>query len=143
MLELDEQIVDVLGHAESAALARITSADGNAGKFVPGHVALDTMVFLEKIQKKVEVFDSNIFYTKVISDEAELEGTPFVAPEARRGGCFIESFSKEAGTKKITGKDTSLGKLITALLNFKIDAPSRSRPPRLYSVKNLSGMSEI
>ena len=46
MLELDEQIVDVPRHAESAALARIFPADGNAGKF-PGHVALDTMVFLE------------------------------------------------------------------------------------------------
>ncbi len=47
MLELDEQIVDVPGHAELAALARIIPANGDAGKFVPGHVALDTMVFLE------------------------------------------------------------------------------------------------
>ncbi len=47
MFELDEQIVDVPGHAESAALARIIPADGNASKFVPSHVALDTMVFLE------------------------------------------------------------------------------------------------
>ncbi len=47
MLELDEQIVDVPGHAESAALAGIIPADGDAGKFVPGHVALDPMVFLE------------------------------------------------------------------------------------------------
>ncbi len=50
-----------------------------------------------------------------------MEGTPFVAPEARRGGCFIESFSEEAGTKKIIGKDTSLGKPITAPSNFKVD----------------------
>ncbi len=121
MLELDEQIVNVPGHAELAVLAQIIPADGDAGKFVASHVALDTMVFLEQIQKKVEVFDSNIFYAKVINNEAELEGTPFVAPEAWRGGCFIESFSKEAGTKKIIGKDTSLGKPITALPNFKID----------------------
>ncbi len=67
------------------------------------------------------MFNSNIFYAKVVDDEAELEGTSFVAPEARRGGCFIESFSKEVGTKKIIGKDTSLGKHITALRNFKID----------------------
>ncbi len=67
------------------------------------------------------MFDSNIFYTKVVDYEAELEGMPFVAPEARRGGCFIESFSKEAGTKKIIGLDTSLGKPITAPPDFKID----------------------
>ncbi len=59
------------------------------------------------------MFDSNIFYIKVIDNEAELEGMPFVAPEARRGGCFIESFSEEAGTKKIIGQDTKLGKPIT------------------------------
>jgi len=47
IFELDEQIVNVPGHAELAALARIIPADGNAGEFVPGHVALDTMVFLE------------------------------------------------------------------------------------------------
>ncbi len=47
MLELDDQIVDVPGHAELAALAPIIPADGDAGKFVPSHVALDTMVFLE------------------------------------------------------------------------------------------------
>jgi hypothetical protein len=47
MLEPDEQIVNVPRHAESAALARIISADGDAGKFFSGHVALDPMVFLE------------------------------------------------------------------------------------------------
>ncbi len=67
------------------------------------------------------MFNSNIFYAKVVDDEAELEGTPFVAPEARRVGCFIESFSEEARTKKIIGQDTSLGKPITALPNFKVD----------------------
>jgi hypothetical protein len=67
------------------------------------------------------VFDSNIFYTKVINNEAELEGTPFVVPEAWHGGCFIDSFSDKGGTKKIIGKDTSLGKPITAPPNFKID----------------------
>ncbi len=67
------------------------------------------------------MFDSNTFYAKVVDNEAELEGTPFVAPEARHGGCFIESFSEEEGTNKIIGQDTSLGKPITALPNFKID----------------------
>ncbi len=67
------------------------------------------------------MFDSNIFYTKVVNNEAELEGTPCVVPEAQHGGCFIESFSEEEGTKKIIGQDTSLGKPITAIPNFKID----------------------
>ena len=47
MFELDEQIVNVLGHAESAALARIIPLDGDACKFVAHHVDLHTMEFLE------------------------------------------------------------------------------------------------
>jgi hypothetical protein len=45
----------------------------------------------------VEVFDSNVFYTKVIYDEAELDGTPFVVPETKGGFSFIVAFSKKAG----------------------------------------------
>ena len=39
------------------------------------------------------MFKSHILYTKVIDDETELDGTPFVAPEARRGFRFIVAFS--------------------------------------------------
>ena len=42
------------------------------------------MEFLEKIKEVVEVFDSNIFYPKVIYDEAQLDGTPFVVLETQR-----------------------------------------------------------
>jgi hypothetical protein len=64
---------------------------------------LDPVEFLENIQEVVEVFDSNVFYTKVIYDEAELDGTPFVAPEARGGFSFIIAFSKKAGLEEIVG----------------------------------------
>jgi hypothetical protein len=47
MFELDEQIVNVPGHAELAVLARIIPLDGDACKFVTHHVDLHTMEFLE------------------------------------------------------------------------------------------------
>jgi hypothetical protein len=47
MFELDEQIVNVPGHAELAALARIIPLDGGACKFVARHVDLHTMEFPE------------------------------------------------------------------------------------------------
>ncbi len=47
MFELDEQIVNVPGHAESAALARIIPLDGDACEFFACHVDLHTMEFLE------------------------------------------------------------------------------------------------
>jgi hypothetical protein len=69
----------------------------------------------------VEVFNTHIFHTKVIDDEAELDGLPFVAPETRSGSRFIISFGFEAGAKKIIGQDACLGKTITSLANFKVD----------------------
>ena len=46
MFELDEQIVNVPGHAESAAPATIIPFDGDACQFVASHVELHTMEFL-------------------------------------------------------------------------------------------------
>ncbi len=47
MFEFEEQIVNVPRHAEVAAFARIIPLDGNAGKFVSGHVTLHTMEFFK------------------------------------------------------------------------------------------------
>jgi hypothetical protein len=79
------------------------------------------MEFLEKVEVVVEVLNSNIFYTKVIYYEAELDGTPFVAPEARGRFSFIVAFSKKAGSEEIVGQNASLGKAVTALANFEVD----------------------
>ena len=55
------------------------------------------------------MFDSNVFYAKVIYDEAELDRTPFVAPETRGGFNFIIAFSEKAGLEEIVGENGSLG----------------------------------
>jgi hypothetical protein len=36
-------------------------------KYVPCHIALHTMEFLEKIKEMIEMFDSNIFDPKVVN----------------------------------------------------------------------------
>jgi hypothetical protein len=38
------------------------------------------MKFLEEVKEMVEVFNAHVFHTKVINNEAELDGWPFVAP---------------------------------------------------------------
>ena len=75
------------------------------------------------------MFDSNIFYTKVIHYEAELDGMPFVVPEARGGFSLVVAFSKKAGSKEIVGQNASLGKAIAALANFEVD-PTAAVPTR-------------
>ncbi len=79
------------------------------------------MDFFEKVKKKFEMFNTHIFNTKVIHNETELKWTPFVAPETRCGRSFVEAFSNKAGSKEIISKDTSLGKTVAALANFKVD----------------------
>ncbi len=79
------------------------------------------MEFLDKIKEMVEVFDSNIFDPKVIYNEAELDGAPFVAPETRGGISFIVTFRKKARLEEILGHDASLGKAIAALANIEVD----------------------
>jgi len=68
------------------------------------------------------VFDSNIFYTKVIHYEAELDGMPFVEPEARGGfSLVVVAFSKKVGLEEIVGHNAGLGKAIAASANFEVD----------------------
>jgi hypothetical protein len=80
MFKLNEQVFDVIRHTDVTLTFYVVSFDINTRKFIPSHVALDPMEFLEKIKEMVEVFDSNIFDPTVIYNEAELDGAPFVAP---------------------------------------------------------------
>jgi hypothetical protein len=45
---------------------------------------LNAMEFLEDTKEVVEVFKAHMFNTKVVYNKAELDGSPFVAPET---GC--------------------------------------------------------
>ncbi len=90
----------------------------------------------------IEVFDIHVFNTKVIDNEAELDGSPFVAPETRSGSRFVVTFSLEVGAKEILGQDACLGKTITSLANFKVD-PTITILTGEVVFMNSAGMSEI
>ena len=98
MLKPNEQVFDVPWHADATATICIVPFDMYTCKLISGHVALDPVEFLENIQEVVEVFDSNIFHTKVIYNEAKLDGPPFVVPEVRGKFNFIAAFSTKAGS---------------------------------------------
>ena len=85
MFKLNEQGVHVSWHTDATASIWVVPFDMDTRKFFAGHVELDPMEFLENVQEVVEVFHSDVFHSKVIHDEAELDRTPFVAPEARGG----------------------------------------------------------
>lgn len=68
----------------------------------------------------VEVFDPDIFDTKVVHDQAELNWAPFVTPKSWCGRCFVIPFDNEARTEEIVCKYPGLGKAIAALTDFEI-----------------------
>jgi hypothetical protein len=59
------------------------------------------MEYLEEIEEVGEVFWAHIFNAKVINDEADLDGSPFVAPETGCCGRFIKTFGLKVGSEKI------------------------------------------
>jgi hypothetical protein len=77
---------------------------------------------LKNITEMVEVFKPNIPHPKFINNETELDGMPFLVPEAQGGFSFVIYFSKKVGSEEIVfGKNAGLGKAITALENFKVN----------------------
>ncbi len=120
-MNLVSTLHDVPRYAELAAPVQVVPLDGDASKFVAGHVELDAMVFLEEIPEEVKVLDANVFNAKVVDYEAELEGTPFVVPEARRRCCFIKTFGNQTGVEQVVGQDACLRESIAATVNFKVD----------------------
>jgi hypothetical protein len=107
--------------------------DVNTLIFVASHDELDPVELLENIAEMVKVFKPNILYPKIVNNETELDGTPFMAPEAWGGFGFVISFSKQAGSEEIIGKNASLGKAITALANFEVNPTVTLGPWSLYS----------
>jgi hypothetical protein len=114
-------VLNVAGHTDATPASCVVPFDVNICKFVASHVELDSVELLKNIAEMVKVFEPNILHPKVINYETELDGMPFVAPEARGEFGFVISLSKKAGSDKIVGKVAGLGKAITALANFEVN----------------------
>ncbi len=88
MFELDESILNLAGNTDTTLVVCVVPFDVNTCKLVANHVELDPMEHLKNIAELVEVFYPNILHPIVINYVTELDGTPFVTPEAwgRFGG---------------------------------------------------------
>ncbi len=84
MLEFQKQHRYVAWHTDAAAAGCVVPFNVYACKFISGHVVLHAIEFFEDTKEVFEVFQAHVFNTKVIYDKAELDGSPFVAPET---GC--------------------------------------------------------
>jgi hypothetical protein len=138
-LNFNEKVFNVPWHTDATATICIVPFDVDTGKLVPCHVELYSMKCLENIKEVIEVFYADIFYSKVINNEAELDGISFVAPEARGGFHLVVTFNEKAGLEEIIGKDASLGQTITTLANFEVDPTIVVRTYKLVFLHEFSG----
>jgi hypothetical protein len=102
MLEFEKQYRYIARHTDAAAAGCVVPFNVHASKFISGFAALHTMEFLEDTKEVVEVFKAHIFNAKVVNDEGELDGSPFVVPETRCRGRFIKTFGLKTGAEKIS-----------------------------------------
>ncbi len=84
MLELKKQLRCIAWYTDAAATGSVVPFNVHARKFITSHVVLHSMEFLEDTKEVVEVIKAHVFNTKVVYNEAVLDGSPFVAPET---GC--------------------------------------------------------
>jgi hypothetical protein len=81
MLEFEKQHRYIAWYTDVAAVGSVVLFNVHASKFIAGHNVLDAMELLEDTKEVVEVFQAHVFDAKVVYDEAELDGSPFVVPE--------------------------------------------------------------
>jgi hypothetical protein len=84
MLEFEKQHRYIAWHTDVAAAGSVVPFNVHTSKFIACHVVLHDMEFLEDTKEVVEVFKAHVLNTKVVYNEAELDGSPFVVPE---NGC--------------------------------------------------------
>ena len=97
---LDEESVNVVIHGEAAGAHGVIPGQVDASIEVAKPVLGEVVVLFYDVREVMGVLNANIFDAKVVYDEGEHDGLPFVLPEARGGiklvvACLVEAFLKE------------------------------------------------
>ena len=78
----DEESVDVVVHGEPVGASSVVPGQVDAGIEVAMSVFGEIIVLLYDVVEMVGMLNADIFHTKVVYDEGEHDGSPFVSPEA-------------------------------------------------------------
>jgi hypothetical protein len=97
---LDKESVNVVMHGEATGASSVVPGQVDAGIEVAMPVFGEVVVLLYDVMEVVGMLNADIFHTKVIYDEGEHDGSPFVSPEAGDGiklvvACLVEAFLEE------------------------------------------------
>ena len=64
---------------------------------------------------------ANIFYSKIVDDESEHDGSPFVPPKPWSGFALVVTTFSETGCEKLVCEDARLREPVNALSDFEVN----------------------
>ncbi len=67
------------------------------------------------------VFFAHIFYAKVVYNEGEHDGTPFVTPKTWSAFALVVAFLVQAFGQEFLSKNARLGQAVDAFADFEVD----------------------
>jgi len=101
---LGEKLLYVVLHSEAARASVVVPFEIDACILCAVPIDGNVMVFAEDSGQVVSVVFSHVFDPKIVNDEAEHDGPPFVAPEAGSGGSFVVTFLFKARAELVVGE---------------------------------------
>ncbi len=78
-------------------------------------------MLFESVAKMIQVGITNVLNGKVVNNECNHDGAPFVVPKPKGGGCLVVVEFGKAVSEEFVGKDACLGETIHATAHFKVD----------------------
>ena len=114
--------MDVAGHTEITGAMCIIPCEVNATEAFVGPVNVDIFVMVaEALDEVVSMLFANVFYAKIVDDEAECDRAPLMTPKPRCvGNRCIAVFAQELD-KLFFGEDSCLGETVHTAANFHVD----------------------
>ena len=107
-----KKVADVVIHGQAACAVAMASSvvpvEVDSSKLFPLPIPSHFIMLVEDSKELISMLLSHILGAKVIDDEEKLHRAPNVAPEARRGGRLMVSYSVEALAKKVVGEAARL-----------------------------------
>ncbi len=123
MLVPGADVEDVTWHGEAARAFGVNWAvvpfECHAGEAGAIDFLRDFVVLFESLAKMIQVGITNVLDGKVVNNECEHDGVPFVAPEPGGGGCLAVVKFGKAVSEEFVGKDACLGETVHATAHSK------------------------
>ena len=121
VMETGECILDVVGHGDVDFPLVVVPIDSEANIPLPLPLVAHGAFLLQGCHEVLFVFFSDIFYTKIIHNEAETDGSQIMFSETRADRALPIFFGIQAFCEEVLSYFSGKGEALHSLSDFKID----------------------